>query len=435
MHTQSPLPTRPRVVELMTPLRAAIALLIAGLVFVAPVVRAQNSDLLLKGGHVIDPRNGISAPMDVAITKGTVSRIAADIPASSATRVVNVSGLYVAPGFIDVHTHVFAGGNPGFANGSSSISPDTVALRSGVTTVVDAGTSGWQNFPAFKAQVIDRSTTRVLAFLNIFPTGFSSGSAIEPPREDRDAKKTADAVTQYRDYVVGTRIGHYSGSDWTVFDRAAEAARLSNSVLLVECHLRNFSLQDQLDHMRPGDILTHAFEQVSERTPVVDAAGKVQPFVLAAQKRGILFDVGHGGAGFWFSQAIPALAQGLAPTSFGTDLHRSSLVSGMKDLMNVMSKYLNMGMSLDEVVRRASWSAAQSIKREDLGHLSPGAPADIAVFRVATGRFGFVDSGGYRLEGDRRLEPEMTLRAGRIAWDLNGLSAKPLDLEARTPGR
>ncbi len=419
----------------MTPLRAAIALLIAGLVFVAPVVRAQNSDLLLKGGHVIDPRNGISAPMDVAITKGTVSRIAADIPASSATRVVNVSGLYVAPGFIDVHTHVFAGGNPGFANGSSSISPDTVALRSGVTTVVDAGTSGWQNFPAFKAQVIDRSTTRVLAFLNIFPTGFSSGSAIEPPLEDLDAKKTADAVTQYRDFVVGTRIGHYSGSDWTVFDRAAEAARLSNSVLLVECHLRNFSLQDQLDHMRPGDILTHAFEQVSERTPVVDAAGKVQPFVLAAQKRGILFDVGHGGAGFWFSQAIPALAQGLAPTSFGTDLHRSSLVSGMKDLMNVMSKYLNMGMSLDEVVRRASWSAAQSIKREDLGHLSPGAPADIAVFRVATGRFGFVDSGGYRLEGDRRLEPEMTLRAGRIAWDLNGLSAKPLDLEARTPGR
>jgi dihydroorotase len=216
----------------------------------------------------------------------------------------------VAPGFIDIHTHVFAGGNPGFANGSSSISPDTVALRSGVTTVVDAGTSGWQNFPTFKAQVIDRSTTRVLAFLNIFPTGFGSGSAIAPPLEDLDPKKTAEAVTQYRDFIVGTRIGHYSGSDWTVFDRVAEAARLSNTLLLVECHLRNFSLQDQFDRMRPGDISTHAFEQVSERMPVVDEQGTVRPFVLAAQQRGILFDVGHGGAGFWFSQAIPCVEAG-----------------------------------------------------------------------------------------------------------------------------
>jgi dihydroorotase len=434
MRTHSASSAPPRVVERVSR-RAAFVALMSGLLLVAVAARNQAIDLLLKGGHVIDPRNGMSAPMDVAITKGTISRIAADIPASSATRVVDVRGLYVAPGFIDVHTHVFAGGNPGFADGSSSISPDTVALRSGVTTVVDAGTSGWQNFPAFKAQVIDRSTTRVLAFLNIFPTGFSSGSAIAPPLEDLDAAKTAEAVTRYRDFVVGTRIGHYSGSDWTVFDRAVEAARLSNSVLLVECHLRNFSLQDQLDRMRPGDIITHAFEQVSERLPVVDETGVIRPFVLAAQKRGVLFDVGHGGAGFWFSQAIPALKQGLAPTSFGTDLHRSSLVSGMKDLMNVMSKYLNMGMTLEDVIRRASWSAASSIKREDLGHLSAGAVADIAVFRVAPGKFGFVDSGGYRLEGDRRIEPEMTLRAGRIVWDLNGLSAKPLDLEARTPNR
>jgi dihydroorotase len=434
MRTDSASSARPRVVE-RTARRVASAALMGGLMLGGAVVHAQGVDLLLKGGHVIDPRNGMSAPMDVAITKGTVSAIGAEIPASSATRVVDVRGLYVAPGFIDIHTHVFAGGNRGFADGSSSISPDTVALRSGVTTVVDAGTSGWQNFPTFKAQVIDRSTTRVLAFLNIFPAGFSSGSAIEPPLEDLDVRKTAEVVTQFRDFIVGTRIGHYSGRDWTVFDRAVEAARLSNAVLLVECHLRSFSLQDQLDRMRPGDILTHAFEQVSERMPVVDEAGNVRPFVLAAQKRGILFDVGHGGAGFWFSQAIPALTQGLAPTSFGTDLHRSSLVSGMKDMMNVMSKYLNMGMSLEDVIRRASWSAAQSIKREDLGHLSPGAVADIAVFRVATGTFGFVDSGGYRLEGDRRIEPEMTLRAGRIVWDLNGLSAKPLDLGARTPGR
>jgi dihydroorotase len=147
MRTHFASSARPRVVEGTARRVAAVVALLGGLSLVGTGAHAQGVDLLLTGGHVIDPRNGVSAPMDVAITKGTVSRIAPDIPASSATRVVDVRGLYVAPGFIDVHTHVFAGGNPGFANGSSSISPDTVALRSGVTTVVDAGTSGWQNFP------------------------------------------------------------------------------------------------------------------------------------------------------------------------------------------------------------------------------------------------------------------------------------------------
>ena len=179
--------------------------------------------------------------------------------------------------------------------------------------------------------------------------------------------------------------------------------------------------------MRPGDIMSHAFGKVSDRTSVVDDKGKVKPFVFEAQSKGIRFDVGHGGGSFHYSEAIPAMEQGLIPDSFGTDLHRFSMNAGMKDMLNIMSKYLNMGMPFEDIIFRASWNSAQSIKREDLGHLSEGAEADIAVIRIRKGDFGFVDAGGYRLDGDQKLEAEVTLRAGKVVWDLNGLTAKQMD--------
>lgn len=399
-----------------------IALLL--LFFGIPAVSmAQQFDLLIKNGHVIDPKNQLDAKMDLAVSEGKVARIAKNIPASEAKKVVDATGLLVVPGLIDIHTHVFVGSEPGFANGSNSLSADDFTFRSGITTVVDAGTSGWKNFPVFKDQVIDRSKTRILAFLNIFSSGFSSGSPIEPDMHDLDPQMTSEVIKKYPDIIVGARIGHYSGSEWAPFDKALEAASLSNTPLLVECHLPEFSLEDQLNRMRPGDIITHSFEQVSERMPVVDEQGKVRPFVLEAQKRGILFDVGHGGAGFWFSQAVPALKQGLLPNSFGTDLHRFSMNSGMKDMLNVMSKYLNMGMNIEDIILRASWNAAKSIKREDLGNLSEGAVADVAVLGIRKGNFGFVDSSGQKLKGDRKLEAELTIRAGKIVWDLNGIAA------------
>lgn len=386
-------------------------------------VNAQEIDLLLKRGHVIDPKNKIDQTMDVAIKDGKIFKIAANIPVNEAKKVVDVNGLYVAPGLIDIHTHVFVGSENGFANGFSSVSPDDFTFKSGVTTVVDAGTSGWRNFPLFKEQVIDRSQTRVLAFLNIFGSGFSSGSAIEPSMDEADPQKTAEAIRKYPEFLVGSRIGHYSGKDWTPFDRALEAAKLSNTPLLVECHLPEYTLEDQLNRMRSGDIITHAFENVSERMPVVDERGIVRPFVLEAQARGVLFDVGHGGAGFWFNQAVPALKQGLAPNSFGTDLHRFSMNAGMKSMLNIMSKYLTMGMGLQDVIARGSWYPAKSIKREDLGNLSEGTVADIAVLSLLPGKFGFVDAGKERIDGDSKLEAELTIRGGRVVWDLNGLSA------------
>ena len=183
-------------------------------------------------------------------------------------------------------------------------------------------------------------------------------------------------------------------------------------------------MEDQLKKMRPGDIITHSYEQISERMPVVDSQGNVHPFVLAAQKRGVLFDVGHGGAGFWFSQAVPAFQQGLAPNSFGSDLHRFSMNAGMKSMLNIMSKYMAIGMSLEDIVTRATWNPAKSIKHEELGNLSEGSVADIAVLSVQNGKFGFIDAGGNKIEGNKKLEAELTIRAGKIVWDLNGLSAQ-----------
>ena len=404
-------------------LRKRETTLIFSLFLFSLTINAQEIDILLKGGHLIDPKNNIDAKMDVAILNGKIFRVAINIPESSAKKVLDVSGLIVAPGLINIHTHVFAGSNPGFSDGQSSQLPDAFALRSGITTVVDAGTTGWRTFPEFKSKVIDPSITRVLAWINIFETGFSSGSGFEPDMGTVSVQKTSEAVQKYKDYIVGTRVGHYTGKSWIPFERASEAAKISNTPLFVECHMPQYTLQQQLDHMRPGDIITHAFENVSERMTVVDEQGKVRPFVLEAQKRGVLFDVGHGGVGFWFNQAIPAYNQGLWPNSFGTDEHRTSMNSGMKNMLNVMSKFMNIGMSVPEIIARGSWNAAKSIKREDLGNLSEGSVADIAVLSIINGKFGFVDSGQNRIEGNRKFEAELTVRAGRIVWDLNGLTA------------
>ncbi len=408
-------------------LKAILAFLAFSLVFVPCFSSAQQIDLLIKGGHVIDPKNNINSKMDVAIVAGKIFKVDTNIPAGDAKKIIDATGLYVSPGLINMHTHVYAGSNVGFADGTSSQLPDAFAPRSGITTVVDAGTSGWRNFPDFKTKIIDASATRVLAFLNIAASGYSVDKAQENI-EEMDVKMTAETVRKNPEILVGVRIGRFEGKDWTPFERASEAARLTNTPLFVECHLPEYSLEDQLKHMRSGDILTHAFENVSERMTVVDEKGKVRPFVMAAQKRGVLFDVGHGGGGFWFNQGIPAFKQGLLPNSFGTDEHRTSMNSGMKTMLNVMSKYLVMGMSLPEVIDRGSWKAAQSIKREDLGNLSVGSVADIAVLSVQEGKFGFVDSGNNRIEGNSKLEAEMTVRAGRIIWDLNGLGAKKFTL-------
>ncbi len=385
---------------------------------------AQQYDLLIKNGLVIDPKNHINAKKDIAVSNGKIAKVADNIPAAHSKKTIDAADMYVVPGLIDIHTHVFVGSKADkFADGIFSVSPDDFTFRSGVTTVVDAGTSGWRNFPLFKEQVIDKSQTRVLAFVNIAGSGMS-GKPLQEDINDMNADSAANIVEKYKEIIAGIKIGHYEGSDWTPFERALEAAKKSNTPLFVECHLPQFSLEDQLKKMRPGDIITHSFEQVSERMAVVDEQGRVRPFVLAAQQKGVLFDVGHGGAGFWFSQAVPAFKQGLIPNSFGSDLHRFSMNAGMKSMLNIISKYMAIGMRLHDVIERATWNAAKSIKREDLGNLDTGAVADIAVLSLMNGRFGFIDAESNRIQGNQKLEAELTIRAGKVVWDLNGIAAK-----------
>lgn len=387
-----------------------------------PKGQAQNIDILIKGGHVIDAKNNIDASMDVAIADGKILQVSQNIPADNAKKVIDATGYYVAPGLIDLHTHVFVGSKSRFADGFNSVSPDDITLKAGITTVVDAGTSGWRNFPVFKENVIDRSKTRVLSFLNIAGSGMT-GFPSEEDVSDMDARMTALVIGQFPDIIVGVKIGHYRGSEWTPFDRAVQAARTANVPLFVECHLPLLPLEGILERMESGDIYTHTYCKARDRTCLLDDQGKIRPYVLEAQKKGVRFDVGHGGGMFHFDIAVPLLEQGLVPNSFGSDLHRFSMNSGMKNMLDIMSKFLIMGMDIEDIVYRATWNSAQSIKREDLGNLGEGAVADVVVLSIRKGRFGFIDTRGYKLSGDRRLEAELTIREGKVVWDQNGLAA------------
>jgi dihydroorotase len=388
--------------------------------------QAQSYDLLLKSGHLIDPRNGIDSMMDVALVDGKIARVAIDIPETDAKRALDVTGLIVVPGLIDLHAHLFHGTEPdsAYSNGLNAVAPDGFTFRSGVTTAVDAGGAGWRNFHRFKEQTIDRSRTRVLAFLNIVGAGMKGGPA-EQDLNDMDARLTAMRIKQFPDILIGVKVAHYSGPEWDPVDRAVEAGEIAGVPVMIDFgrHIPPLSLSDLLlKHLRPGDFLTHAFAHVDGRMPIVNAEMKVEPFVLEAQRTGRFFDVGHGAGSFLFRQAVPAIKQGFLPDTISTDLHTSSMNAGMKDMLNVMSKFLNMGMTLSDVIFRSTWNPARSVHREDLGHLSVGAPGDVAVLKVRKGRFGFLDIEQKRLIGDQKLECELVLREGRIVWDLNGIS-------------
>ncbi len=395
-----------------------------GVFFIALSTYAQSFDLLLKNGTLIDPKNKIYSKMDIAIYNGKIARVDKSLSSLDSKKTIDVKGLIVCPGLIDIHTHVFVGTDTEkFANGINSISPDDFTLRAGITTVVDAGTSGWKNFPLFKQQVIDKSKTRILAFLNIAANGMT-GNELQEKLEEMQIDSALECMQAYSDKIVGVKIGHYEKHDWAPFDRAVLLASKANTPIFVECHLPHYSLQEQLAKMRPGDIITHSFEKVKERASIVDEHGKLRSYVKEAQKRGILFDLGHGGAGFWYSEAIPAIRQGLAPYSFGTDMHRFSVNAGMKDMLNVMSKFMALGLPLEDVITRATWFPASAIKRLDLGNLSEGAVADLAVLSNRKGKFGFIDAGGNKVYGKSKLEAELTIKNGVVVWDLNGLNAK-----------
>jgi dihydroorotase len=387
---------------------------------------AQDYDLLVKGGHVVDSKNNLDQVMDVAIKDGKIAKVDLRIPENQATTVIDAKGMIVAPGLLDIHGHNFFGTEEDayLSNSFSSLPPDGFTFRSGVTTIVDVGGAGWKNFKTFKAQTIDKSKTRVLSFLNIIGSGMKGG-AIEQNIEDMNPKMTAYVASQHKGTIVGVKLAHYSGFDWEPVNRVVAAGSMADIPVMIDFggSEPELSLETLLmEKLRPGDIFTHAYAHVNGRTPVVDENGKVRKYVFDAQKRGIIFDVGHGGGSFVFEQAIPAIKQGFLPNSISTDLHTGSMNGGMKDMLNIMSKFINMGLTPKQVIECATWNPAQYIKRTDLGHLTVGAVADLTILNLRKGNFGFIDTKGKRMMGDQKLECELTLREGAVVWDLNGIS-------------
>ena len=384
---------------------------------------AAQYDLVLKGGRVIDPKNNLDALRDVAVRDGKVAAVAANVAPADARRTIDVRGLLVTPGLVDLHTHLFA--TTGIQNawaGDSSVLPDGFSFRTGVTTMVDAGSSGWRNFETFRHTVIDRAHTRVLALINIAGLGMIT-DITEQEKSDFKPEEVARLAAKHKDVVVGVKSAHYQHPDWSSVDRAVEAGKLAGIPIMVDF---GYFLPERpywqlvTEHLRPGDLSTHCFRGP---VPWVDEQGKLYNYLKRARTRGVKFDVGHGGGSFVLRNAVPAIQQGFYPDSISTDLHTGSMNGAMIDMPTTMSKFLAMGMPLEAVVRASTWSPAQFIQRPELGHLTEGAVADIAVWNVQQGEFGFADAAGGRFAGRQRLVCELTLKGGRVSWDWNARAA------------
>lgn len=388
--------------------------------------------IIIKGGHVIDAKNHIDEIMDIAIQDGKIARVAKNIDTTQALQTVNARGMYVTPGLVDLHAHVFYGSEPDhyLSNGMVAVLPDQSTFRSGVTTVVDAGGAGWKSFALFKKNIIDVSQTRVLSLLNIVGEGMAGIEKYEQNISDMDAKRSADTALAHKDDIVGFKVAHFTGSDWTPISRGVEAGKLADIPVMIDLNSIYFSLEELFTkYLRPGDIYTHVFIESSRGVvdPIVDLKTRqFKPFVLQAQKKGIIFDVGFGGGSFNFGQALPAIKAGFYPNTMGTDLHKGSVNGAMKDQLNVLSIFLSMGMKIPAVIKASTWTPAQVIKREDLGNLSVGSVADVAVLSVRNGTFGFRDVAGNKQQGNQKLECEMTIRAGKIVYDLNAIASNPV---------
>ena len=373
-------------------------------------------DLLLKGGHVIDPKNNIDKLMDVAVSNGKIASVAENISASKAKTVADVKGLYVTPGLIDMHVHVYnATPVTAAAARSNSVWPDAFSFRSGVTTMVDAGTSGSANFEDFKKYVIEQSKTRVLAFVNISRQGMTDFKN-EDKVEDLDTDGVVALAKAYPSIIVGFKSAHYGGPGWASIDHAVEASRQTNRPVMVDFGIitPNRNLDGLLrDKLRKGDIYTHCFS--GNRREVMEN-NQLNPAMEAGRRRGIYFDIGFGGGSFYWWVAVPAYQAKFYPDSISTDLHKASMNGGMKDMLQTMSKIMALGSSLPDVIRMSTINPAIEIKHPELGSLDLGSEADIAVLRLDHGRFGLTDSAGARKMGDKTSAGRGLAKSSLARW-------------------
>ncbi len=384
----------------------------------------MNYDLLLRGGHVIDPSQDLDAVADVAFADGKVAAIGPNLKPPSGCDVRNVSGRIVTPGLIDLHTHVYWGGT------SLGIDAEEFCRTSGVTTAIDTGSAGPGNFAGFRKHVIERSAVRILAYLHISFAGIYGFSRRVMVGESEELRLMApvDAVEvarANRDLIVGikVRVGRnaagYSGL--APLDIALQVAEETGLPLMAHIDFPPPSYEAVLEKLRPGDVLTHAFRPFPN-TPAT-AQDTVKPEVVEARKRGVLFDIGHGMGSFAFRTARVMLANDFQPDTISSDIHALCIEGPAFDLVTTMSKFLCLGMSLKDVVAATTMNAARAVRRPELGSLKPGRPGDVSLLSVQEGRFDYVDVIGEHLTGDRKIVCDGVVLGGRWWHPRTGANA------------
>ena len=364
---------------------------------------------------MIDPAQGLDAVTDVAFAGGRVAAIGAGL---AGAETLDADGLIVTPGLIDLHTHVYWGGT------SLGIDAEDFCRRSGVTTAVDTGSAGPGNFAGFRAHVIDRSAVRILAYLHVAFGGIWGFGREVMVGESRDLAAMAprgarDVAAANRDVVVGikVRLGRIASGDHGTapLEYALAAAEAVGLPMMVHIDEPPPSYSEAVERLRPGDVLTHCFRPFPNAP--LGGDGRVRPAVLAARQRGVIFDVGHGKGSFAFETARAMLGEGFAPDVISSDVHALCIDGPAFDQVTTLSKFLCLGMELREVIRATTEAPARALSRPELGTLAPGTPGDATLLRLAEGRFEYVDVLGETLVGDRRLEAEASVIAGRVFHD------------------
>ncbi len=369
-------------------------------------------DLVIRGGTVVDPGQGPPARLDVAIAQGRIVRVAPEIEAEPPAEVLEASGHLVTPGLIDLHVHVY----PGVSH--YGVDPDSTCLARGVTTVCDAGSAGADTFEGLRRYVISVSETRVLAYLNISSIGMVSplNNELEdlrhasPERAIAVCERNRDVIQGVKVRLARAMVGSNGIQPLRLARRAAEATGLP---IMVHVGDTPGPLGEILAELRPRDVVTHCFH--GRRHGVLDAQGEVLSEVREAAARGIVFDVGHGVGRFSFDVARKALRGGLVPGTISSDLHHYNVNGPVFDLATTMSKFLHLGLPLDEVLAKTTRTPADLLGvSTHLGAVREGMLADLAVFRLASGDFEFEDSMGERVHGKARLEPVAVIKGGRL---------------------